>query len=284
MVLNDSSLADMTVEAWHATVTPKAVGSKLLDELYRGLDLDFFILMGSISSYIGNMSQAADAAAVGYMTGLVKQRRLRSETASIVHPAQIRGLGADSRLLDFLNDTMSGFALSEPDLHELIAEAILAGHPNSGREPEIAAGINVTDPVKYPNAVWYNYPPMWHNISYSGTKYRETKENNSNLTVQSQLELATNMGAVNTIIVKSFAAKLRSKLKLADDAVVTGSTRLAELGVDSLVAIDLRLWLRKALDADISVIQLLGNFSISELVMSIEQGLKHSLIPNVKGT
>lgn len=286
-MLDDASFLDMTIEGWRATLAPKVIGSSLLDELYREANLDFFILMGSISGCIGNMSQAAYAAANGFMAGLVKQRRLRHQVASIVHPAQIRGLGylerTDSRLLEFLNDTMSGFAITEPDLHELIAEAILAGHPDAGQEPEIMAGIKVTDPLTYPNAIWYNYPPMWHNISCSGTKQLDKKEDNSKLTIQDQLELSTTMDHVNAIIINSFQEKLRSKLKLADDAVVTGSTRLVELGIDSLVAMDLRLWFRKVLDTDVSVLQLLGNSSINEIVVSIEQSLKRSLIPNVKG-
>lgn len=43
-------------------------------------------------------------------------------------------------------------------LHELFAEAILAGLPNSGRNPDIIAGMSMADPSKQPNILWYPNP------------------------------------------------------------------------------------------------------------------------------
>lgn len=51
-------------------------------------------------------------------------------------------------------------------LHELFAEVILAGLPNSGRNPEIIAGISMADPSKQPNILWYPNPKTWDFVDY----------------------------------------------------------------------------------------------------------------------
>ena len=63
MVLSDKMFADMTYESFQDVLKPKVDGSRNLDEIFSGDDLDFFILFSSISAVTGQRSQANYAAA-----------------------------------------------------------------------------------------------------------------------------------------------------------------------------------------------------------------------------
>ena len=63
MVLSDRLFADMPYESFQKVLEPKVDGSKNLDEVFSGDDLDFFILFSSISVVTGQRSQANYAAA-----------------------------------------------------------------------------------------------------------------------------------------------------------------------------------------------------------------------------
>lgn len=63
MVLSDKMFADMSYESFQDVLRPKVDGSRNLDEVFSGDDLDFFILFSSISAVTGQRSQANYAAA-----------------------------------------------------------------------------------------------------------------------------------------------------------------------------------------------------------------------------
>lgn len=63
MILSDKMFADMTYESFQNVLKPKVDGSKNLDEVFSGDNLDFFILFSSISAVTGQRSQANYAAA-----------------------------------------------------------------------------------------------------------------------------------------------------------------------------------------------------------------------------
>ncbi len=136
-VIRDAWLSNTTYTDWEDITKPKVQGSILLSEVYSDKNLDFYILMGSISGHIGNRSQSAYAAANSFMSSLISQRRSRglvgSIVGSIISPGPILGVGyvsdADSKLREQLNEATGCYNTSEQDLHELFTEAILAGRP-----------------------------------------------------------------------------------------------------------------------------------------------------------
>ena len=283
MVLQDTMFAKMPLDVMERTFKPKVQGSLLLDELYR--DVDFFILMGSLSGPMGNFAQPAYSAANEFMGALIRRRRQQNLVGSIIQPGEIRGVGylatLDKSIREAMAENLGHQCLSERDLHELFAEGIMAGRPETGRNPEIICGMRPTDPVKHPNAIWYRTPKWWNFITY----FLQTNVRTSSgqvAPVEVQLETATTLPEAAEIIAGNFMMKLRSKLNLPEDAPLTGKTALNELGVDSLVAVDLRIWFVKELKVDIPVLQLLGNTAISQLAQDAATKLDASLIPNVE--
>lgn len=67
-----------------------------------------------------------------------------------------------------------------------------------------------------------------------------------------------------------------------EDGVISPSTSLIELGIDSLVAVDMRIWFTRELDLDLPVLKLLGGATVEDMVEDAVARLSPALIPNVK--
>ncbi|KAI9035960.1 non-reducing polyketide synthase pyr2 [Aspergillus affinis] len=285
VVMRDAAFTDLSYTDVLRVFGPKVEGSRILDELYQDSDLDFFILMGSFSGPNGNFHQTAYAAANEFMAALINQRRRRGQVGSIIHPAQIQGLGLilamNAHMKNVLAQQLGPMALSERDILEHFAEAILAGRPDSGRVPEIGGGYRMTDPVEFPDVVWYRNPKLWSFIRH----FRESgavDTNREDVPIKQQLLTADGLPAAADIIADGFRGTLRRKLHLPSDSALPGITLLTELGVDSLVAVDLRIWFVKELGVDVPVLQLLGGSSIDALAESAAGKLDKELVPLIK--
>ncbi|PYI03687.1 polyketide synthase [Aspergillus sclerotiicarbonarius CBS 121057] len=285
MVIRDVLFAEMSLEDVVQVLKPKVEGSLILDELYQDDSLDFFILMGSFAGVFGNFNQTAYAAAAEFMQGLVHQRRLRGQVGSIIHPGEIRGVGyvarMDPHLIDVMTQNIGHLILSERDLLESFAEAVLAGRPDSSRAPVIISGLAMTDPAVYPDVLWYSNPLLWPYIEYF-QQSEVLEANQEQVPIKVQLQSAGSLVEAAEIIATGFRIKLRRKLHLPMDGELPGTALLTELGVDSLVAVDLRVWFVKELGVDMPVLQLLGGSSIDALARSAAERFDPGLLSLVQ--
>src|SRR5208337_232162 len=74
MVLDDAIVANLDEARLLNVLRPKIAGAENLDELTRGLALDYFVLFSSATTVIGNPGQGAYVAANGFLEGLARQR------------------------------------------------------------------------------------------------------------------------------------------------------------------------------------------------------------------
>ena len=75
---------------------------------------------------------------------------------------------------------------------------------------------------------------------------------------------------------------LYQRLNMApEEQGITPETTIVELGVDSLLAVDMRTWFTKELDLDMPVLKILGGATVSDLVEDAVKRLSSDLIPNV---
>ena len=74
-MLDDGLIESQTDERFEKVLQPKIVAARLLDELTRELELDFFILYSSAASVLGSPGQSNYATGNGFLDGLVWQRR-----------------------------------------------------------------------------------------------------------------------------------------------------------------------------------------------------------------
>ncbi|KAJ5479016.1 hypothetical protein N7530_004525 [Penicillium desertorum] len=81
------------------------------------------------------------------------------------------------------------------------------------------------------------------------------------------------------IVAAGLADKVRSKFNLASDVAVTPDTQLSALGIDSLVAVDLRSWFVRSVD--IPTLQILSGSPLWTLTADAVSKLPATLLPGI---
>lgn len=300
MVLWDRLFVDADLPLLTGQLAPKVQGSLLLDEIFgEEPTLEFFILFGSAVATIGNLGQSAYTAASNFLLGLAARRRARGLVASVVQPAQVtgdmgylsgKGDAFWSRMFDMLGD----HPVSEQDLHELFAHAILTGRGSesypaglgsaNADDDIVLGGIRIQDPAVHPDILWFQTPKVWPFIRYHHQGDGPSAAPGTAAPLSEKLISATTMAQVAEIVEAVVIAKLHHRLHLpgeVGDGSVAADTRLTELGVDSLIAVDLRRWFAQELEVDIPVLQMLSGCSVRELADMTSGLLDKKFYPGV---
>ncbi|KAL8893752.1 MAG: hypothetical protein Q9192_004960 [Flavoplaca navasiana] len=259
MVLSDKMFADMTYESFQDVLKPKVDGSRNLDEIFSGDDLDFFILFSSISAVTGQRSQANYAAANNYMVGLALERRARNLPASVIDIGMVIGIGVVTRTEDGEGISAMETALrkldympvSERDLHHLLAEAIVAGR--SDQSPEIVTGLETYNTAS-------GNKPFWHKIH----AFRTSSEK----TLKEKLTDASGPDDALLILEGALLAYLASSLKLSIESIYA-NVPVIDLGIDSLVAVEIRNWIFSEAGHDVPVLKILGGSSVRQICSEV---------------
>lgn len=205
MVLRDVSILNMSFELMSDVFRPKVYGSIHLDNIFKDDNLDFFILFSSINCVIGNLGQANYAAANTFMCSLAAQRRQRGLAATALNVGAIIGAGymerESSKALDLTVSKMALMHLSEQDYHQLFAEGIDAGRPDSGDAPELTTGLLDIPAADTENA------PKWHsNPAFSDFVVHQVENNGADsgneviTSVQDQLAACKNESDVIAVV------------------------------------------------------------------------------------
>jgi len=97
MVLEDAVIAHLEAESFTRVLAPKVKGAENLDALTRASRLDYFLLYSSATVMIGNPGQAAYVAANGFLEGLARERRQAGLPALAVGWGAIEDAGVLTR-------------------------------------------------------------------------------------------------------------------------------------------------------------------------------------------
>ncbi|KAI9650415.1 hypothetical protein NHQ30_000429 [Ciborinia camelliae] len=93
------------------------------------------------------------------------------------------------------------------------------------------------------------------------------------------------MKALRNVLLRAIAPKLRIFFQLdvdkCDQNSFLANLRLDEVGIDSLIAVDLRSWFMKNLEVNIPVLKILNGCPVGKLITIAMEKLNIELIPNV---
>ncbi|KAF3769442.1 hypothetical protein M406DRAFT_20616, partial [Cryphonectria parasitica EP155] len=290
-LFHDAPFTQMTLEMMTSVTRPKIEGTRNLDQVFGADSLDFFIVFSSLTSVIGNSGQSNYTAANAYMSGLIGQRKSRGLAGACLDIGRIAGIGFMERAGDTAREQLIryGFmAISEKDVHELFAEAVLAGVPGSRRNPIVTTGcITVRsgeEESEEQRVQWFDDPRFSHKVIIDeahDSDAKGTAGRRSALPAREQLATATTKDEAIQILEDCFAAKLAVISRLGDPAGVSHEVPLSELGIDSLVAVEVRSWFLKEVKVDMPVLKVLGGGSISDLCQQAAEKLPQDLLPNL---
>lgn len=296
MVLRDENFSRMSIDEWKTAVAPKVQGTWNLHDatIDAGIPLDFFVLFSSMSGVTGQAGQANYAGANTFLDSFVQYRTSLGHAASSLDIGAVQDVGhvsQDDALLKRMN-LASAHGITEPELMEAVtAAALLPPAFQASYDPfteqfvdrnTVALGLSTAIPLSSPDsrAFWRKDRRMavYHNSSKDATG--TSGSNSDNLTsFLARAKEATDI--LRTEETAAFLAQEIGKklfgflLKPHED--LDTSVSLAQLGLDSLVGVEMRGWWRQAFGFDISVLELLGMGNLDGLGRHAAEGLLKAL-------
>ncbi|KAH7350679.1 hypothetical protein BKA65DRAFT_243259 [Rhexocercosporidium sp. MPI-PUGE-AT-0058] len=287
LVLQDQAFEGMDLETFQKVVKPKIDGTLFLSELFEENTLEFFIAFSSVVATLGNSGQSAYSAANSFSKALINQRRERGLAGSVIDLSRIAGVGyvdrevkslkmSEKQLKRLMNVSMP---MSEPDLHQVFAEAIVSGRPDSGLKSELISGIRTLTIEEDSRVYWAAQVKFSHFVRIQEQVGDEKGSKVTRIPVRKLLQAAKSPEQVLTILRNAFIAKLNASLNLSSDDSIDGNTPLIELGLDSLVAVDVRTWFLQELKVDLPVLKILGGASAMDLVSFAAEKLPQEIMP-----
>ena len=279
MVLRDLGFMNMDADSWSQAVRPKVDGTW---NLHNNLpeNLDFFVLFSSMAGLFGYFGQANYTSANTFLDAFVQYRQARGQAASVMNIGPIGDVGYVSRTPGSLSSvTTHSNLVSEQEFLDCLQLAVVSQsgkrkdqQPGSYISPNQVAQIpRCTIPITdhQNTTIWKRDPRMaiYRNIEKISAT---TGEGESTDTVRAFISsLISEPGKLDDplsveLLARSIGTRV-SKFLMSDENDVDLSHNLEKLGVDSLVAIELRNWWKQSFGVEVSVLELMNSGSLKQL-------------------
>jgi acyl carrier protein len=260
----------MTHAQWVQATAPKITGTWNLHQLLPS-GLDFFIMLSSISSIMGNRGQANYAAANGFMDALAHHRVAQGENATSLNLGFFLSTGLvaqTSSLKDRYTSSMPFIPVTEVELHALLS-IYCDPYASQANETSCQTIIGVTSPrdlyKRNPEATYWLEKPAFRQIltvDHAESTKEQTNDRNSSGQVGKSLLFVDSVDAAGATLTDLLISKLSKTLGVPKEDM-HGQRPLHSYGVDSLVAVELRNWFFKEFDVDVAIFDMLGGTTIT---------------------
>jgi hypothetical protein len=261
----------MSLDTWQAAIQPKVTGSWNLHELLPS-ELDFFVMLSSVSGIFGNRGQANYAAGNTFQDALAAYRIARGMKASVIDLGSVSNVGWVEENLQNEAGRLGNLyqILKESEVHSAIEFMIDSRHDkgqNHAGQPvsQLVLGLPTAELCRQ-NGIqvppYLKYSLFTHQRSTIIVSQDEMGEEKIISTAALLASTSTFDEAVEVVsdgIVQKFSALL---------AIPVSEIDVQRFGlniIDSLVAMEFRSWVKKELSADVSVLDIMGAQNIRSL-------------------
>jgi NAD(P)-dependent dehydrogenase (short-subunit alcohol dehydrogenase family) len=242
-LLDDKPLAEVDRTSLEPVLGAKALGAWHLHEATRDLDLDHFVLFSSVSALVGNAHQAAYAAANAFLDGLAYNRRALGLRAMSISWGALGDVGLVAR------EATTEAHLRGLGLTPIPASEALAALKAALLQDRATIGIFDANWGKW----MANFPDTpWNRLD----RLREESANDP--LARLRAELAPLSGDAKRQYVRERVAEEAASVLHTDAQRIDAGTALRDLGLDSLMAVELQLALEGSVGVSVPTIELLG--------------------------
>ncbi|OCK74548.1 putative polyketide synthase [Lepidopterella palustris CBS 459.81] len=283
MVLRDVGFLSMDYTSWMDAIRPKIQGSWNLHQ-FLPADLDFFVLFGSESGTLSSYGQSNYAAANTYLDSFVNFRHNLCLPASVIDICAVGDVGYVSQQpavaermaegigrLMFEDEFLYGLQLAIARSSRNYATPDAPRTGNTQRNISQIVLHNETDrPLSDPQnaAPWRRDPRVAIHRNAHQASQRAEGQGSDTLrrflaTVAAEPQKLEQQSTA-TFLAQEISKRVSSFI-MKGDTVIDITQSLASMGVDSLVAIELRNWWKQTFATDVSVLELNDGGSMENL-------------------
>ncbi len=252
-VLDDALLVHLDPERFARVMKAKAEGAWVLHRLTRGLALDYFVLFSSVSALVGNPGQANYGAANAFLDSLARFRAAQGLPATSINWGAIGEVGMAARdpaIEEWLNRV--GIGSIPPAVAVKALGDVL-------RRGDVSVGVIDIDWGRWAdfNSKAAESPKFSELI---GATRGVADAANPVVAELAALDVAQRHGALMAYL----KADIAQVLRLSPDRLDTGQA-LTDMGVDSLMMVEVQLAIEKRFGLNIPVMELSRDGSLMAL-------------------
>ena len=262
MVIEDALLRDMESAQLQRVLAPKLRGALQLHEATRTRELDSFILYSSATTLFGNPGQGAYVAANMALEALATERRALGLPATCIGWGPIADAGylaRNERVLEALVGRMGGAALRADDAL-LALEALLGSSTGN-------VGLIDLDWATLGRFLPAAQAPKFSDLARSVSGERGANSTESAQELRRRLDGLTGT-VLAAALVEIVRAEVAEILRIAPERIEPGIS-LLDMGMDSLMAVELVTSIEARLDIQLSALAVSGGPTIESVVERI---------------
>ena len=259
-ILDDGVLLQQDMVRFEKVMAPKVAGSWHLHILTQGYPLDFFVCFSSIVSLLGAPAQGSYAAANTFMDALAHHRHALGLPALSINWGAWAGIGMVADLDERDRDRLEAIEMGSIDPEQGVS--ILGSL--MGRPEGIQVGVSPTNWSRFLRQ-FSRVPPFLSELIPGQSTTIESIDINHRLKQASEAEY-------EEVLTEFVSSKVAAVLDISPSRLDIQQS-LHIMGLDSLMAIELRNLIRSELDMDIPMAKFVEDGSVFDLTREIKAQL-----------
>jgi NADPH:quinone reductase-like Zn-dependent oxidoreductase/acyl carrier protein len=267
-VFDDVMSAEMTRRQFDTVLAPKADGAWALHQATKDRTLDFFVLYSSVTTAFGNPGQANYVAANAFLEALARHRRALGLPALAVcwGPIADKGyLARNAELTEQLSDKLGAEPLTTADALEALRRLLEAGITRM-----------TVAPVDWRKL--YGKLPGLRAAAFAEVTAGARDGEAGEAVDLRQLVQRLSGEEVKELLVETLCEEIGQVLRLPAEKV-DPSKSVFDLGMDSLMAVELRMSVEERLGVEVPAMALGEGISINQLAERLRDSVTGESAP-----
>ncbi len=263
MVLDDALLGGLDAQRFERVLAPKVDGAWNLHTLTRKLPLDLFVLFSSATTLLGNVGQANYVAANAALEALARIRRREGRPACAIAWGPIADVGVltrDATARDALQARLGVTAVDARTMLDQLDEILRAPHG----APAVVNFDWRTLQRMLPAAQDHRFDELRRHLG-SGQGAEDDGDLRARLRGLGYPE-------ARQLVIEVLAAEIGEILRLPAERIVPGQS-VYELGMDSLMAVELTMVLEKRFGVNVPPMLIHQNPSLERIAERLLENL-----------
>ncbi|KAJ5938107.1 hypothetical protein N7454_004449 [Penicillium verhagenii] len=274
MVLRDTLFEKLTHEDYETVMKPRIHGIWNLQNVLQSASvkssLDFFITLSSAASFVGNLGQSPYAASGTYMAALAAYPQVSGIPCTTIDLPIVRGVGylSDDSKREEIAATLGTDSVNATQIRGLVAAA-MRNEMQETCEGHCVVGFDgvkrqaISDQRFWVNDTKISQLLRLSTLAGSGG-LTDAAASNDQISPAAAIQLCQNREAAEAVVVSALAEKISSILMRPLEELDPAAP-ITVYGLDSLVAIEIRNWIKRELKSSMQVLEILAGDSLPAL-------------------
>ncbi|KAL2060742.1 hypothetical protein VTL71DRAFT_9384 [Oculimacula yallundae] len=273
MVLDDVLFEKMQFNQWQSVVQAKVAGAWNFHNALSTSSLDFFIMLSSAAGAVGNRGQAAYSAANCFLNAFAQYRISQGLPASSIDLTAVSDAGylaeGSAERAAQVAENLGSETISEKEVLALTAAAI-TGKMAKECNSHCITGLKIS-PESKDTLFWVDEARFVHLKTAAEEEAAASGASSPDaaISLSAALKVASSKQQAVELICEGLMTKVSAVLMVPREEM-DPTKAIVVYGLDSLVAIEIRNWITRELEASLQVLELLtsGSFwALSEAVL-----------------